>query len=72
MSVFDEGKHIIVGPVEYGINGFHMVLLGLAPIETALRRLVVSLIALAALALAHTHDALVEHLVFLQFLTTES
>lgn len=72
VSVFDKSKYILVGPVEYGINGFHMVFFGLASVEATLRRLVVSLVALTALTLAHPHDALVEYLIFLQHFATEA
>ena len=72
MPVFNESQHIFVRPVENRIDGFHMVSLRLATIPTTFRRFVVSLVALRALRLPYTHDALVHHLVFFQFLTAEA
>lgn len=61
----DELHHIIVGPVQDGIEGFDGLFLAASAIDAALCGFLVVLVAFGALGLAHTHDATVERLFLL-------
>ena len=72
LSVYDKVSHILIGPIQNRINLFYVILLFLRSVVSALSRFVVHFVSFSAFSLAYTDDTFVEHLVFFQFLTTET
>ena len=72
LSVYDEVSHVLIGPFQNRINLFYVIFLFLRSVVSALCWLVVSFASFSALSFAHADNTFVEHLIFLQFFTTET